>query len=109
MTIPDTVEGAGAATRSPRVKGVTITVRLFPEIHGTVLRELARVPCGSRSARVIHLVTIGLMYEHACGNGRENAAFGPPSMSTSPIGSEPVAMRGDDLAFVSALTGGAES
>lgn len=88
---------------------MTITVRLFLEIHGAVITELARVPCGSRSARVIHLVTIGLMYEHACGNGRGNAGSGPPSMSTSPIGTEPLAMRGDDLAFVSALTGGAES
>lgn len=86
-----------------------ITVRLFPEIHGPVLAELARVPCGSRSARVIHLLTIGLMYERAFSSGRGSAAFDSPSNATNSIGTDTTQMRGEDLAFVSALSDGAES
>lgn len=92
----------------PRAKGVIITVRLFPEIHGAVLEELARVPCGSRSARVIHLLTIGLIYERAFGNGRRNGAPESPSTEATTMASDAVGTRGEDLAFVSALMESAE-
>ena len=78
-------------------------MRLFPEIHGAVLEELARVPCGSRSARVIHLLTIGLIYEHACGSARVSQASVSSPSATDAVGPDTVGMRSDDLTFVSAL------
>lgn len=108
MTTLQTVEASGASTRSPRTKGLTITVRLFPEVHGTVLEALARVPCGSRSARVIHLLTIGLMCERVYGTVGGNAAPGASPTTTSGTDSGQVDMRSDDLAFVSALMENAE-
>jgi hypothetical protein len=107
VTTRDTAEVSRGTTRSPRAKGVTITVRLFPEIHGAVLEELARVPCGSRSARVIHLLTIGLIYEHACGSGRVSQASVSSPGATDAVGPDTVGMRSDDLTFVSALMEGA--
>lgn len=99
---------SGGAGRSPRTKGITVTVRLFPEVHGAVLEALARVPCGSRSARVIHLLTIGLMCEQAMGRERGSPAFistfGPTGVTEGATGK----LRGDDLAFVEALMQGAE-
>lgn len=104
MTTTDAVEASAAPARLPRAKGVIITVRLFPEIHGAVLEELARVPCGSRSARVIHLLTIGLMYEHAITGGRTGAVLASPLPATNANGTDAnVAMRAEDLTFVSAL------
>lgn len=92
-----------------RAKGATITVRLFPEVHGAVLEALSRVPCGSRSARVIHLLTIGLMYEHAIGSERAGTASVSPHGATGAPGAKIEEMRGDDLAFVSALMSSAEA
>jgi hypothetical protein len=92
-----------AKAPSPRgPKGFAITVRLFPQVHGALLHELARVPCGSRSARVIHLVTVGLMYERAYSGTLDQSTL-PSSAPPRPAGEEAVAMRTDDLSFVSAL------
>lgn len=87
---------------------MTITVRLFPEVHGTVLEALARVPCGSRSARVIHLLTIGLMYEHAIGSEHAGTAAVATLGAKEAPGAEIEEMRREDLAFVSALVSGTE-
>ena len=48
VTTPDQVEASGGSTRMRRAKGATITVRLFPEIHGAVLEALARVSRADR-------------------------------------------------------------
>ena len=104
MTTRNAVQVSGGAPRSPRTKGITVTVRLFPEVHGAVLDALARVPCGSRSARVIHLVTIGLMCERDLGTAGGNVA----SKVATPIRSADAEIRGDDVAFVSALIEGPE-
>jgi hypothetical protein len=78
-------------------------VRLFPEVHGTVLEALARVPCGSRSARVIHLLTIGLMCEHAYRTQRATplAIRGPGSTRVSAAAAAD--LEAADFAFVSGL------
>jgi hypothetical protein len=86
---------------------MTVTVRLFPEIHGTVLDALARVPCGCRSARVIHLVTIGLIYERACGVAGASPTSAPPAGAMNNAGSDAVDMRSDDAAYLTALLDGA--
>ena len=85
-------------------KKLVITVRLFPQVHGALLYELARVPCGSRSARVIHLVTVGLMYERANG-GTQSQSTNSSRLGVSnwALGEEPLEMRTEDLAFVSEL------
>ena len=108
MRTPNELEGSGGSARSRRAKGVTITVRLFPEVHGAVLGALARVPCGSRSARVIHLLTIGLMYEHSYASQRAGSVSAPlPGMSRGPGADTPV-LGDEDLAFVSGLIEGTE-
>lgn len=105
MTTSDAVDSAGRIALSQYPRGFAITVRLFPHVHGAVLEELAHVPCGSRSARLIHLVTIGLMYERAYGSMRGDGSVSP---AASAIGSETAEMRGQDLSFVSALMNSAE-
>ena len=103
MTTRDAVEASGAAARSRRAKGVTITVRLFPEVHGTALAALARVPHGSRSARVIHLLTIGFMYEQGYGHGAAKLVPVSTPVAANTSSPDAVAMLGEDLAFVSGV------
>jgi hypothetical protein len=105
----DAVDGTGRSASPQYPRGFAITVRLFPHVHGAVLEELAHVPCGSRSARVIHLVTIGLMYERTYGGVPGDAMAGSVPPAATATGSETAGMRGQDLSFVSALTESAES
>ena len=108
MTKQDTVEVSDGATRSPRTKGITITVRLFPEVHGAALYALARVPRGWRSARVIHLLTVGLMHEQAHGYGTAARILVSSPLGTDAMTPDAAAMRGEDLAFVSGVLEGPE-
>jgi hypothetical protein len=74
-----------------------------------VLESLARVTCGSRSARVIHLLTIGLTYEYLIGSERAGTAPVSPLGAPGAPGAETEAMRGENLSFVSALISSAET
>jgi hypothetical protein len=104
MASSDAGERPAKAPSPSGPKGFAITVRLFPQVHGAVLHELARVPCGSRSARVIHLVTVGLMYERANGGTQSQSTNSSRlGVSNSAPGEEPLEMRTDDLTFVSEL------
>jgi hypothetical protein len=76
-------------------------VRLFPQVHGALLEELARACRGSRAARVVYLMTVGLTLERALQAAR---ASSPPSAHAM----TGVGINDADGAFLDALLDGAD-
>lgn len=89
--------------RSRRAKGLAITVRLFPQVHGALLEELAGASRGSRAARVVYLMTVGLTLERALQAARTNSPPPAPFAATSGVGIDDA-----DGAFLGALLDGVE-
>jgi hypothetical protein len=89
--------------RSRRAKGLAITVRLFPQVHGALLEELAGASRGSRAARVVYLMTVGLTLERALQAARTSRPPPAPLAATSGVG-----INDADGAFLGALLDGVE-
>jgi hypothetical protein len=89
--------------RPRRAKGLAITVRLFPKVHGALLEELAAASRGSRAARVVYLMTVGLTLERALHARRSDSLPPQPFVATSGIG-----ISDADRAFLGALLDGVE-
>ncbi len=98
----------GPGLRSRRAKGLAITVRLFPQVHGALLEELAGASRGSRAARVVYLMTVGLTLERALQSARTNGPAPAPFAATSGIERSAVGINDTDGAFLSALLDGVE-
>jgi hypothetical protein len=91
----------GPVRRSRRAKALAITVRLFPQIHGSLLEELAGAARGSRAARVVYLMTVGLTLERASPAARTSSPPPAPLAATGSVGINDV-----DRAFVAAILNG---
>jgi hypothetical protein len=83
-------------------------VRLFPQVHGALLEELAGASRGSRAARVVYLMTVGLTLERALQRARTNGPASAPFAATSGIERSAVGINDADGAFLSALLDGVE-
>ncbi len=94
--------------RSRRAKGLAITVRLFPQVHGALLEELAGAARGSRAARVVYLMTVGLTLERALRAARTNNPPAPLLAATCGVEPSPVGINDADGAFLGALLDGVD-
>jgi hypothetical protein len=71
--------------------GLRINVRLLASVHGALFVELLGVSRGFRTARAIHLMTIGQTHERASVGGAPAGATTPNTAAhgTRPTGSPP--------------------
>ena len=78
-----------------------VTVRLFPQIHGTLIEELAKASRGLRAARAICLMTVGLTHERGNAHGAMRGVVAlTPQVTDCP---QALPVTSEDAAFVSAL------
>ena len=76
-----------------------ITVRLFPQIHGTLIEELAKASRGLRAARAICLMTVGLTHERGNAHSAMRGVVAPTPTDCP----QALPVTSEDAAFVSAL------
>jgi hypothetical protein len=104
------MRGRGAPSKSGARAPVsqTLTVRLFPNVHGMLIEEFAKVGRRRRAPRAAQLMMIGLLHERAYGY----ADRGLPETRVPAVASAPgvtaLGIRPEDAAFVSSILDSAE-
>lgn len=90
--------------------GQTLTVRLFPNIHGVLIAEFAKVTRRRRAPRAAQLMMIGLLHERAYAHPDAGATqMTPASVAPTPGESGALSIHAEDAAFVSSILNSAES
>jgi hypothetical protein len=79
-------------------------VRLSPRVHGALFEEVARASRGSRAARVVYLMTVGLTLERTAQAALTNSPA--PALVATKSG---VGIDDADGAFLDALLDGVDS
>lgn len=97
------------ATSAPESQ--TLTVRLFPNIHGVLIEEFAKVGRRRRAPRAAQLMMIGLLHERAYAHpDRIPRETPPPPAAMSTAGADGgLGIRPEDAAFVSSILDSAGS